>query len=126
MEQNQNSIEQEISLLFEAAIAKLDRLQVQTNKAKREIVQSLAKDLEGKVPQESICIEIVTQLRGRVSSRFIWECLDEKYKQKYRVENAKKQKNHNKRTYKHLTPSRGQMLIWHLLRVPYEPVSSSA
>lgn len=96
MEQNQNSMEQEISLLFEAAKAKLDTLQVQTNKAKREIVQSLAKDLEGKVPQDSVCIEIVTQLSGRVSSRFICECLDEKHKQKHRVENAKKQKNHKK------------------------------
>ena len=69
-------------------------MRVQTDKAKREIVQSLAKNLEAKVPQNSICIEIVTQLRGRVFSRFICECLDEKYKQKYRVENAKKEKNH--------------------------------
>jgi hypothetical protein len=45
--------------------------------------------------QDSICIESVTRLRGKVSSRFICECLDEKYKQKYRVENAKRQKSHN-------------------------------
>jgi hypothetical protein len=53
----------------------------------------LAKDLEGKVPTDTISIEIVNQLRGRVSERFIHECLDNKYKQKYRAENAKKRKS---------------------------------
>jgi hypothetical protein len=53
----------------------------------------LAKDLEGKVPTHTISIEIVNQIRGRVSERFIHECLDDKYKQKYRAENAKKRRN---------------------------------
>ena len=53
----------------------------------------MAKDLEGKVPTHTISIEIVNQLRGRVSERFIHECLDDKYKQKYRAENAKKRRN---------------------------------
>jgi hypothetical protein len=34
-------------------------------------------------------------LRGRVSERFIHNCLDEKYKQKSQVENARKQKKKN-------------------------------
>jgi hypothetical protein len=51
----------------------------------------LAKDLEGNVPTHTISIEIVNQLRGRVSERFIHECLDDK--QKYRAENAKKRRN---------------------------------
>jgi hypothetical protein len=37
-------------------------------------------------------MEISHQLRGRVSERMIHDCLDEKYKQKHRVENARKQK----------------------------------
>ena len=53
----------------------------------------MAKDLEGKVPTHTISIEIVNQLRGRVSERFNHECLDDKYKQKYRAENAKKRRN---------------------------------
>jgi hypothetical protein len=52
----------------------------------------LAKNLEGKIPTDTISIEIINQLRGQVSERFIRECLDEKYKQKVRVENARKQK----------------------------------
>jgi hypothetical protein len=40
---------------------------------------------------------IVDQLHGRVSPRFIRECLEEKYKQKVRVDNAKKQQqDHHK------------------------------
>ncbi|MFY9872841.1 MAG: hypothetical protein WAK17_24285 [Candidatus Nitrosopolaris sp.] len=31
-------------------------------------------------------------MRGKVSERLIHDCLDEKYKEKYRVENARKRK----------------------------------
>jgi hypothetical protein len=34
-------------------------------------------------------------MRGKVSERFIHNCLDEKYKQKSQVENARKQKKKN-------------------------------
>jgi hypothetical protein len=37
-------------------------------------------------------MQIVIQLKDIVSQRLIHECLDEKYKQEYRSENAKKQK----------------------------------
>jgi hypothetical protein len=90
--QQQSSIEQEISLLFEAARNKLEKIDAQARKEKKQIVKDLAKDLEGQIPTDTISIEIVTQLHGKVSERFIRECLDEKYKQQRRVENAKKQK----------------------------------
>jgi hypothetical protein len=90
--QQQSSIEQEISLLFEAARNKLEKIDAQAKKEKKQIVKDLAKDLEGQIPTDTISIEIVTQLRSRVSERFIHECLDEKYKQQRRVENAKKTK----------------------------------
>ncbi len=51
----------------------------------------LAKSLEGKVATESICMEIINQLRGQIHERTIRAFLDEKYKQKTRMENARKQ-----------------------------------
>ena len=56
----------------------------------------MAKALEGKIPTYRIAIEIVHQLHGKVSERLVHDCLDEKYKRKYLVDNAKKQK-HRKR-----------------------------
>ena len=88
--------EEEISLLFEDARIKLDKTDEQAKKEKKNIVKDLAKDLEGKIPIDTICIEIVNQLRGRVSERFIRECLEDRYKQEYRAENAKKQKKRHK------------------------------
>lgn len=84
--------EADVSLLFEDAKAKLEKIDVQAEKEKKQIIIRLARDLEGKIPTDSISIEIVNQLRDRVSERFIHKCLDEKYKQNHRVENARKQK----------------------------------
>lgn len=84
--------EAEVSLLFEDAKAKLEKIDVQAEKEKKQIIIQLAKDLEEKIPTDTISIEIVNQLHDRVSERFIHNCLEEKYKQKYRVENARKQK----------------------------------
>jgi hypothetical protein len=89
--------EAEISLLFEDAKAKLDKIDAQTQKEKKQIVKDLANNLEGKIPTDTISIEIVNQLRGKVSERFIHNCLDEKYKQKSQVENARKQKKKKKK-----------------------------
>jgi hypothetical protein len=94
----------ETSFLFVDAIEKLDKIDVQAkdskkqidvqaNESKKQIVRELAKSLEGKIPTDTICIEITNRLRGRVSDRFIRQCLDEKYKQEGPVNNAKKQKN---------------------------------
>jgi hypothetical protein len=91
---HQNAIEHEdeISQLFKNAIIKIDEIDKQAKKEKKSIVKDLARDLEGKIRQETICIEIVNQLCGRVSERFIRECLEDKYKQQSRANNAKKQK----------------------------------
>jgi len=68
------------------------QIEEQAKKAKSEIVQELARDLEGKIPTDEISSEIIHQMHGRVSQRLIHDCLDEKYKKKHRVENARKQK----------------------------------
>jgi hypothetical protein len=92
MQRGNKSNEDEISLCFQIAIKKLDKIDADAKKEKTQIVQDLAKDLEGKIPMDRIAIEIVHQLHRKVSERLIHDCLDEKYKQKHRVENAKKQK----------------------------------
>jgi hypothetical protein len=86
-------IEEQLSAVFEEAKSKLDSIDIRAKNEKKQVIVQLAKDLEGKVPTDTVSIEIVNQLRGRVSERFIHECLDDKYKQKYRVENAKKRRN---------------------------------
>ena len=93
------SNEQEISLLFQAAMVKLDQVEAQANTEKTEIVQDLAKALDGKIPTDTIAIEIIHQLHGKVSERLIHDCLEEKYKQKHRVENARKRKKRMQRDH---------------------------
>ena len=94
MIKQQNSIEldEEISVLFEKARINLDKVDEQAKKEKKQIVKDLAEDLEGKIQIDTMCIEISNQLHDKVSKRTIRECLDEKYKQHHRVENARKQK----------------------------------
>jgi hypothetical protein len=92
-QQNNCRIEEELSAFFEEAKSKLDSIDIRAKNEKKQVIVQLAKDLEGKVPTDTISIEIVNQLSGRVSERFIHECLDDKYKQKYRAENAKKRRN---------------------------------
>src|SRR5215469_632320 len=80
--------QQEISAYFEAAIKKLDKVDSDANKKRSEIVQELARDLEGKMPTDEIAAEIVHQLRGRIGERRVYECLEgeqyAKYKKKHR------------------------------------------
>jgi hypothetical protein len=92
------SNEEEISSCFQAARQKLDKVDADAKEKKTQIVQDLAKDLEGKISTDSICNEIVHQLHGKVSERLIRDCLEEKYKEKRRVENAKKQKRKHQST----------------------------
>jgi len=89
------SQDDEIDSLFDDARRKLDTVEKESKDKKKQIVVDLAKNLEGKIPTDTIAIEIVNQLRGSVSERFVRECLPEKYKQKHKVENAKKQKKLN-------------------------------
>lgn len=90
--QSLQSTEQEISVLFQAAAIKLDKIDTHAKGQKIKVVQELARDLEGKIPTDTIAIEIVHQLHGKVSERLVHDCLEEKYKQKHQVENARKQK----------------------------------
>ncbi len=86
----------EVTRLFVDARDKLEKVEANAIKQKKQIVVDLAKSLEGKIPMDSICMEIINQLRGQVSASFIRQCLDEKYKQKTRVDNARKQQQKQK------------------------------
>jgi hypothetical protein len=88
------SDEDDITLCFQTAREKLDRVDADAKEKKTQIVKDLAKDLEGKIRTDSICNEIVHQLHSKVSERLIRRCLDEKYKETHRVKNARKQKPH--------------------------------
>ncbi|MFL6420151.1 MAG: hypothetical protein ACJ71P_12135, partial [Nitrososphaeraceae archaeon] len=92
-EWRKRQIEEQLCAVFEEAKSKLDNIDARAKNEKKQVIIQLAKDLEGKVPTDTISIEIVNQLRGIVSERFIHESLDDKYKQKYRAENAKKRKS---------------------------------
>ncbi len=84
-------LDAEVSGLFEDARDELEKIDANAERQKKEIVIDLAKDLEGKIPTDTICMEIINQLRGQVKERTVRACLDEKYKQKSQSENAKKQ-----------------------------------
>lgn len=86
-------LDNEISSLFKDARDKLEAVSKDTEMKKKDIIVTLAQSLDGKIQTDTICIEIVNQLREKVSERFVRQCLDEKYKQKSRVHNAKKQKS---------------------------------
>lgn len=88
--------DEKINKLFNDARDELQKVDFDANETKKQIITKLAKDLEGKIPEETISVEIVSQLHDQISERFIRECLPEKYKQKYRVKNAKKQKKKSK------------------------------
>ncbi len=92
LENVSDSHDEQVTLLFEDARNKLHKVVANSDQQKKKIVEELAKNLEGKIPTDTISMEIVNQLRGQVSEGFVRECLDEKYKQKRRVQNARKQK----------------------------------
>jgi hypothetical protein len=89
--ENSENHDKEISWLFDEARSQLEKIRTYADLQKKQIVRNLAKSLEGKIPIDSICIEITNQLRGRISESFVRQCLDDKYKQNHRAENAKKQ-----------------------------------
>jgi hypothetical protein len=93
----EKSNEEEISSCVKVALEKLDRVDANAEKEKTQIVKDLAKGLEGKIPTARIASEIVHQLHGKVSPRTIRNCLDEKYKERHRVVNARKQKRKESR-----------------------------
>ena len=71
---------------------KINSAKHEASSKKKNIVLNFAKDLENKIRMDIISATIVKQLEDLVSESFIHECLDEKYKQKHKVENAKQQK----------------------------------
>ena len=97
--ENSENLDKEISWLFDEARSHLEKIRTNADQQKKQIVRNLAKSLEGKIPIDSICIEITNQLNGRVSESFVRQCLDDKYKQSHRAENAKKQ-NRKQTPYK--------------------------
>lgn len=69
-----------------------DRVDVDDERRKSDIVKDLAKDLEGKIPIGSIAAEIVHQLvdaekarhgKSKVSKRLIYKCLGSKYRRQW-------------------------------------------
>jgi hypothetical protein len=93
----EKKLDAEVSGLFDEARDKLEKIDEKADRQKKQIVVELAKDLDDKIRTDSICMEIVDALRGQVSPRFIRECLDEKYKQKPRMQNARKQQKRLRR-----------------------------
>jgi len=74
-----------------------NKVNAQTKKRKSQIVQEFAQDLERiGFPTDRIAAEITQQLYKKVSRSLILDCLDEKYKTSYRVENALKRKQKKK------------------------------
>ena len=93
---DKSAVDKEITSLCDIAREKLKKIDVNAKQQKKEVIKELPKSLEGKIPIDTIAIEIKHQLRGEASERYIDKCLDKKYKQDHRVENAKKQqKNTN-------------------------------
>jgi hypothetical protein len=91
-QQDSIGLEEKVALLFENARTELDAIDELAQEDKQKVVKDLAKHLEGMIQRDTICIEIVNQLRGRVSEHFIRECLEDKYKQPQKMQNARKQK----------------------------------
>ena len=88
------SVNQEILSLCNEAIEQIRKVDANSKRQKKQIIIELAKNLEGKIPSNTISIEIVNQLRGLVSESFIHKCLDIKYKDNRRSQNAKQQNKH--------------------------------
>ena len=74
-----------------------NKVNAQTKRRKSQTVQEFAQDLERiGFPTDRIGAEITQQLYKKVSRSLILDCLDEKYKTSYRVENALKRKEKKK------------------------------
>ena len=55
-----------------------NEIDIVADEKKKNIIIRLAKDLEGKIPINTICMEVIVQLRGYVSESFICKRLDPK------------------------------------------------
>ncbi len=104
LENNEETNNIKIDKLFEDARQELNKIESEAKGKKKKIILDLAASLEGKIREDTISTEIVSQLVPTVSERFIHETLPEKYKQKYRVDNAKKQKKRIDKKLAAVTP----------------------
>jgi hypothetical protein len=95
IETHGNTNEKEVTAIFEWTRLEIDKITPFVNWKKQKIIKETALKLEGKIPTGTIAMEILKRLHGIVSERLIRNCLDEKYKVKYRSDNAKKQKKKN-------------------------------
>ena len=59
-------LDAEVSGLFEDARDKIEKIDAKAKHQKKQIVIDLAKDLEDKIRTDTICMEIIDQLRGQV------------------------------------------------------------
>jgi len=87
------------------ATDKLDQVEANARKEKQQIVRDLAKELEKFRPMDRIASEIVEELRERVSKSVIYAALDERYKTRYRVQNARKRKKEKENKTASLAPT---------------------
>lgn len=78
------------------AITEITKVDEEADASKKAVIQEAARRLEAKIPNDRIALELVKQLSGVVSERYIRNCLDEKYKQRHRIDNGKKQKSKSK------------------------------
>jgi hypothetical protein len=86
-----HKLDTQVTLLFNNAIEQIRKVEKDSLRQKKQIIIELAKKLEGKIPTDTICMEIKNQLHGNgISERHIEDCLDVKYKQLHRVKNAQK------------------------------------
>jgi len=92
MEKTEDITNQNINTLLENAKNEILNINSDAKGKKKRIILELAASLEGKFREDTIAMVIAHELKGITSERFIHECLPEKYKQKHRVENAKKQR----------------------------------
>ena len=83
---------EQVHSLFKDAHEKLEKIDNEAKEKKKDVVVKLAKNLEDKIPKDTICKTIIYRLGSIVDDRFIRQCLPEDYKQKRYSENAKKQK----------------------------------
>ncbi len=92
MEKIEDNNDQNITKLFENAKNDLLKIEWETRRKKKEIILKLASSLEGKIQEDMIAREIIDELKDIASESFILQCLPEKYKQKYQVNDARKQR----------------------------------
>jgi hypothetical protein len=115
-EEDTSAVDREIQDLGRKAVEEIEEIDTDSNQEKKEInaiadrkkkdiIIRLAKELEGKIPTDTICRVMVNLLDGHVSKSLVRRCLDKKYKDDRRSRNASKpQKQPNPSCHTNLNP----------------------